>query len=72
MLLLSLPVVVPTPEADELRLKWGPNELEEKSTPKWLVYLNMVRMCERGCTPVGGFAATEKGKLLQSCVPNST
>lgn len=26
-------------EADQLLLQWGKNELEEKRTPKWLVYL---------------------------------
>jgi hypothetical protein len=33
-----------TTEADELRVTHGYNELEEKSTPKWVVYLNMVRV----------------------------
>lgn len=31
-----------TAEADELRTKWGLNELEEKSTPKWVTYLHML------------------------------
>jgi hypothetical protein len=30
-------------EADELRTTYGFNELEEKSTPKWITYLHMVR-----------------------------
>jgi hypothetical protein len=30
-------------EADELRLQWGKNELEEKSKPKWLVFVELVR-----------------------------
>ena len=29
-------------EADKLRETWGFNELEEKSTPKWVTYLHMV------------------------------
>jgi hypothetical protein len=29
-------------EADELRLKWGKNELEEKSKPKCLVFVELV------------------------------
>lgn len=29
-------------EAETLRLQYGLNELESKSTPKWLTYLNMV------------------------------
>jgi hypothetical protein len=29
-------------EADELRLQWGKNELEEKSKPKWLVFVELV------------------------------
>jgi hypothetical protein len=33
----------PFAEADELRVQWGWNELEEKSTPKWVTYLHMVR-----------------------------
>lgn len=32
-----------TAEAEALMLEWGRNELEEKSTPKWLVFLKMVR-----------------------------
>jgi len=31
-----------TSEAEKLREQYGWNELEEKSTPKWLVYLNML------------------------------
>ena len=30
-------------EADELRVQWGKNELEEKSTPKWLIFIKLVR-----------------------------
>jgi hypothetical protein len=30
-------------EADQLRLEWGKNELEEKSTPKWLIFIKLVR-----------------------------
>lgn len=40
--LTCLAVPLPPAEADALRLTHGLNELEEKSTPKWLVYLNMV------------------------------
>lgn len=33
----------PSAEADRLLQQWGRNELEEKSTPKWLIFLKMVR-----------------------------
>lgn len=32
-------------EADELRVQWGKNELEEKSKPKWLVFVELVCTC---------------------------
>ncbi|WIA12441.1 hypothetical protein OEZ85_012477 [Tetradesmus obliquus] len=31
-----------TAEADELRVQWGKNELEEKSKPKWLVFVELL------------------------------
>jgi len=31
-------------DAAELLKEWGPNALEEKKTPKWLLYLKMVRL----------------------------
>jgi hypothetical protein len=43
------PAAAPTPrprppaEAEALLREWGRNELEEKSTPKWLIFLKMVR-----------------------------
>jgi hypothetical protein len=39
-------------EAETLRLQYGLNELESKSTPKWLTYLNMVRLAR----PLGWWA----------------
>ena len=36
------PPLTPT-EAAALLAEWGRNELEEKSTPKWLIFLKMVR-----------------------------
>jgi hypothetical protein len=36
---------VPAAEADGLRVQWGKNELEEKSKPKWLVFVELVRAC---------------------------
>lgn len=35
-------------EAEALLKQWGRNELEEKATPSWLIYLRQVR-CERVC-----------------------
>jgi len=32
-----------TDEAAALLKEWGRNELEEKTTPSWLIYLRMVR-----------------------------
>jgi hypothetical protein len=29
-------------EADELLAKWGKNELEQKSTPKWLIFVRQL------------------------------
>ena len=40
-------------EAEALLAEWGRNELEEKSTPKWLIFLKMVRThALRWCLPL--------------------
>lgn len=36
-------------EADELRAKWGKNELEEKSVPKWLIFVKGVSVIPCPC-----------------------
>lgn len=38
-----LPAAPQSTEAEALLQEWGRNELEEKSTPKWLIFLKMVR-----------------------------
>jgi hypothetical protein len=36
------PIAALLPEAEALQKTWGLNQLEEKSTPKWLIYLQQV------------------------------